>query len=252
MARPERNNVDYFPFICDEGKKMFYLEERHGNDGFATFIKILRELAKQNYHYLNLSEKNTMMYLSAKCKVSIEKLEVIISDLVELGKFDKKLWTDNKIIWCQDLINSIEDAYKKRKNTCINYHGLLLLLNDLGIRKLNKLPLNKGSNTQRKVENTKKKENLENLTPHSENLKLDVIWMESISKQQNITSHQIQLKLDEFENYLKSTLTNHGSKKEFANHFVNWLAKNLKKINDEEPRINRQTADTIRKNSQGW
>ena len=27
MARPERNTVDYFPFMCDEGKKMFYIEK---------------------------------------------------------------------------------------------------------------------------------------------------------------------------------------------------------------------------------
>ena len=48
MARPERNNVDYFPFYCEDGNKMFYLEETYGNDGFATFIKLLRELAKTN------------------------------------------------------------------------------------------------------------------------------------------------------------------------------------------------------------
>ena len=38
MARPERNSVDYFPFLCEEGNKMFYLEETYGNDGFATFV----------------------------------------------------------------------------------------------------------------------------------------------------------------------------------------------------------------------
>ena len=46
MARPQRNNVDYFPFYCEEGNKMFYLEETYGNDGFAVFVKLLRELAK--------------------------------------------------------------------------------------------------------------------------------------------------------------------------------------------------------------
>jgi len=135
MARPERNNVDYFPFLCEDGKKMFFLEETYGNDGFATFVKLLRELAKTDYHYLNLSKKTTIMFLSAKCKVSVETLESIINDLVDLEKFDKVLWGENKVIWCQDFVDSIQDAYGKRKNKCITYDGLLLLLVSLGVRK---------------------------------------------------------------------------------------------------------------------
>jgi hypothetical protein len=161
MARPERNNVDYFPFYCEDGNKMFYLEETYGNDGFATFIKLLRELAKTDYHYLNLSKPSTMMYLSAKCKVTKEVLESIINDLVELGKFDEVLWKENKIVWCNDFIESIQDAYKKRNNKCITLDGLLHLLNSLGVRKLG-LGVSKGDvNTQRKEEERKEEERKE-------------------------------------------------------------------------------------------
>jgi len=155
MARPQRNNVDYFPFYCDEGEKMFYLEETYGNDGFATFVKLLRELAKVDYHYLNLSKPSSMMFLSAKCKVSKETLELIIKDLVDLEKFDKELWNENKIIWCQDFIDSIQDAYSKRRNKCIDKNSLLTLLDGLGVRKLGKgtrkprkQPLKGDDNTQ--------------------------------------------------------------------------------------------------------
>lgn len=131
MARPEKNTVDYFPFICSEGKKMYYLEETYGNDGFATFLKILRELANTEYHYLDLSKNTTKMFLSAKCKVAKETLENIINDLVELGKFDKDLWEEFEVIWCQDFINSIQDAYKKRSNECIDKKGLRVLIEGL-------------------------------------------------------------------------------------------------------------------------
>lgn len=134
MARPQRNTVDYFPFYCAEGKKMFYLEETYGNDGFAVFLKILRELAKSEYHYLDLSKKTTLMFLSAKCKVSVETLEAIINDLVDLEKFDSVLWNENHIIWCQDFIDSIQDAYKKRNNNCVTRNTLILLLEAKGIR----------------------------------------------------------------------------------------------------------------------
>lgn len=167
MARPERNNVDYFPFICNEGKKMYYLEETYGNDGFATFVKILRELAKTNYHYLDLSNTKTLMFLSAKCKVSKENLELIINDLVELDKFDSVLWNENKIIWCQDFIDSIQDAYIKRKNDCITYQGLLQLLQSLGVRKQSKCQSIGPVNTQSKEEYNKEEQTNSNLSESS-------------------------------------------------------------------------------------
>ena len=165
MARPQRNNVDYFPFLCEEGNKMFYLEETYGNDGFAVFVKLLRELAKADYHYLNLSKTTTLMFLSAKCKVSKEILEAIINDLVDLEKFDAELWNENKIIFCQDFIDSIQDAYSKRLNKCIDRNGLILLLQAKGIRKQDKsIPKQSKSNsegvgnTQSIVEYNKEKE----------------------------------------------------------------------------------------------
>lgn len=161
MARPEKNTVEYFPFLCEEGKKMYYLEETYGNDGFAVFVKLLRELAKTNYHYLDLSKKTTLMFLSAKCKVSLETLESIINDLVELEKFNPQLWHENKIIWCQDFIDSIQDAYNKRKNKCITFDGLLLHLISLGIRKPSKLPSQGVGNTQTILKETKVKKTIE-------------------------------------------------------------------------------------------
>lgn len=117
-TKPAKNTVEYFPFICAEGKKMYYLEETYGNDGFATFVKILRELANTSFHFLDLSKSSSLMFLSAKCKVPKEMLESIINDLVELGKFDQQLWCEYRVIWCQDFIDSIQDAYKRRTNQC--------------------------------------------------------------------------------------------------------------------------------------
>jgi hypothetical protein len=151
MARPERNSVDYFPFYCDEGQKMFYIEKKYGNDGFSTFIKILRELAKKEFHYLNLNEKSSKMFLAAKCNVSEETLVSIINDLCELGKFDKDLWSVN-IIWCQDFIDSIQDAYGKRNNKCITFDGLRTLLTSLGVKLPSKLSLKVADKPQSIVE----------------------------------------------------------------------------------------------------
>lgn len=172
MARPQKNTVAYFPLDCEDGKKMHYIEETYGNDGFATFIKILRELARSEYHYLNLSKNTTLMYLSSRCKVSKEVLESIITDLVELEKFDRILWEENKIVWCQDFIDSIQDAYIKRKNKCITYDSLLTLLDGLGIRKLDKISNVISNNTQIRKDNTKVEEIKLKFNYKSELLKL--------------------------------------------------------------------------------
>lgn len=162
MARPEKNNVDYFPFFCKEGKSMFYIEQKYGNDGFATWVKILRELAVTDFHYLNLSDEINMMYLSAKCRVDKSVLEIIINDLVKLGQFDAELWELYQVIFSEKFVDSIADAYKKRNNSVICKKALLLLLQgksirklDKSIRKLDKCTSEVDGNTQSKVNKSK-------------------------------------------------------------------------------------------------
>ena len=155
MARPARNNVDYFPFMCKEGKTMFYIEERYGNDGFASWIKILRQLAVTDYHYLNLSNRVELMYLASKCKVSEDVLISIINDLTDMGEFDSDLWKNNKILFSVKFINHISDAYTKRNNKCITLPGLRVLLQGLGVLKPSKCTLKGVDNPQSIVEYTK-------------------------------------------------------------------------------------------------
>lgn len=161
MARPERNNVDYFPFLCKEGKAMYYVEQKYGNDGYAAWVKILRQLAITNHHFLNLSDKVELMFLSSKCRVSEEVLINLLNDLCEMGEFNKGLWLENRILWSDKFIDSIKDAYLKRNNKCINLDGLLFLLNSLGIRKLGKGELKAPDNTQRREEKSKEEKSKE-------------------------------------------------------------------------------------------
>jgi len=161
VARPERNNVDYFPFLCKEGKTMYYIEEKYRNDGFATWIKILRQLAVTDYHYLNLSNKVDVMFLSSKCKVSEDVLIAIINDLAEMGEFELNLWKESRVLFSVKFIDHISDAYLKRNNKCITLPGLLTLLDSLGVRKLGKSKPKGDVNPQSKVDYSKLEENKE-------------------------------------------------------------------------------------------
>lgn len=133
MATHEKKNVDYFPFLCKEGKAMFYIETKYGNDGYATWIKILRQLAVTNDHWINFSDETELMFMAAKCKITEGKLVEIINDLSKMGEFNSTLWTENKIIYSEKFILNIQDAYSRRNNKCMQLKDLCIHLLNLGI-----------------------------------------------------------------------------------------------------------------------
>lgn len=134
MGRPQRLTVDYFPHYIGNGKKMAFIENKYGNDGYATWFKILERLAESDYHYLSLNEEMSIMFLAAKCRVSETVLLSIIDDLCKIKVFNKIAWSD-RIIWSENFIESIGDAYDKRNNNPLTFEELSELLNSLGVLK---------------------------------------------------------------------------------------------------------------------
>jgi len=179
MARPQKNTVEYFPHLLSDGKKMFFIESRYGNDGYATWFKILEKLATSENHYLNLNTEEEVLYLASKCFIDESRLILIINDLVKVNVFDAELW-QNKIIWCPVFIDSIRDAYKKRNNKCINLEGLRILLTSLGILKPIKGILKVPDNTQSKVKYSKEDKSKEDKSTYSKDLLNDFFkyWTE--------------------------------------------------------------------------
>lgn len=132
MARPEKNDVDYFPFYCKEGASTNYIDEKYGNNGFAVWVKLLRLLAKTDFHYLDLSKKKTVMLVSSKCKVDEGFLINFLHDLAELEEIDKQL-LENNIVYSDKFVESIGDAYKKRNNDLMKKEEFIHMLVGLGV-----------------------------------------------------------------------------------------------------------------------
>jgi hypothetical protein len=217
MARPERNTVDYFPHLLGEGKKMYFIENKYGNNGYATWYKILEKLGSSEYHYLNLNREDELMFLAAKCKVSEELLISIINDLVKMEVFSKELWA-NKIIWCPQFMESIEDAYKKRNNKCITLDGLRLLLTSLGILKPSKCTIKGDVKPQRIEEDSKEEDSKVNYRSFA-HLKLSFLEFDKL-KAAGYSQIQIDNILNQIENYAKN--------KNYKNLYltaINWLNK---------------------------
>jgi hypothetical protein len=166
MARPESNTVSYFPHKIGDGKKIFSIETKYGNDGYATWFKILEKLATTDNHYLDLNDEVEVIYLSAKCKVSEQVLFSIINDLARLGCFDKILW-EKRYLWSQVFIDSIQDAYSRRNNKCMTYESLCKHLLGLCSTETELVYEILDSNTQSKVKESKEKKKEVGFTPPS-------------------------------------------------------------------------------------
>ena len=122
MARPERNDVDYFPHEVNHGRKMHIIESKYGNDGYSVWFKLLEQLGKASHHYIDVRDEANFMYLESIFKT--DKTEAILNDLSKLGAIDSFLW-NKRIIWSQKFVDSIQDAYRNRNNNLQDYTGLL-------------------------------------------------------------------------------------------------------------------------------
>jgi translation initiation factor 2 beta subunit (eIF-2beta)/eIF-5 len=220
MARPPRHNVDYFPHYISDGKKMFIIESKYGNDGYAVWFKLLESLAKTDDHWMDLSDPANMMYLCAKCRVSNDIMESIINDLANLGEVDGELWKDERVIWSQKFIESIEEAYKKRSNVCPKRETVITKLRGLGRCKPLKCRSEGDVNPHTKVNHTKPKETKEEeeaLPPPDHSL---ITWIKKNTPRvhqlkQPLTNEQAEKLIDDLEidkgprgEMLKDILTN--------------------------------------------
>jgi hypothetical protein len=127
MGRPVKHTVEEFNHPVISGKKMFIVQRQFGNDGYATWYKILEILGQSKHHYIDLSDSDQMLYVSSYCGVDSEKLIKIIDLIVSLRKFDQFLWT-KQIVFCKDFVKSIKKAYSRRSEDCITYNRLVSML----------------------------------------------------------------------------------------------------------------------------
>jgi len=125
MAREQRKDVDYFPHECIHGRKMHIIEAKYGNDGYATWFKLLEQLGKANDHFIDISEEMTLMFLTSVFKIDEEKTLLILNDLAKLEAIDKYLFNEFKVIYSPKFIESIKDAYRNRKGEITEYSVIL-------------------------------------------------------------------------------------------------------------------------------
>ena len=114
MARPKKETIDYFPHIIKEGKTIFILESKFGNDGYAFWFKLLEQLGKHKGLVYDCNNPSDWMFLLAKTLVTEDIANSILNTLADLGAIDLELW-ENRIVWSQNFVDGISDVFKRRE-----------------------------------------------------------------------------------------------------------------------------------------
>lgn len=147
VGRPEKYIISYFPHYTRDSKTLFILENKHGSDGYAFWFKLLEILCNSKGLYYDCTEEGSFEYLSAKTRVKPDIAKDILNTLAALGSIDKELW-QNKVIWCQGLIDNVLDVFKRRKSdipqrpiNLINVNTNSINVNNKSIN-VNKKPIN--------------------------------------------------------------------------------------------------------------
>jgi len=115
MARPEKKDVDYFPFYVKHGKTLAILEGKYKAIGSGFFVNFLKILAKTPDHHICLEDEASRIYFFSQILVE-ESQGIDMLNLMSItGKIDKTLWEQRQVIVSKDFLNSIEHAYAKRQ-----------------------------------------------------------------------------------------------------------------------------------------
>lgn len=118
MGRKSKQTVDYFPHVCNHKKTMFVLEQQFParNSGYNGWFKLLETLGKSEGHFYDCSSRENWEYFCAYIQFDVDQADVFIEKLAILGAVDKSLWQEHKIIWSDNFVEGVADAYAKRKS----------------------------------------------------------------------------------------------------------------------------------------
>ncbi|KKK68718.1 hypothetical protein LCGC14_2941220, partial [marine sediment metagenome] len=119
MARPERHDVDYFPFFIKDGRTLFILEAKYGCKGTGFFTNVMRLLCSTPDHHFCIQEDTDRLYFFSKTKCDEASGADMLDIMSKTRKIHTHLWVSSAVIVSEALLESLKDAYRKRINPII-------------------------------------------------------------------------------------------------------------------------------------
>ncbi|MDD5065282.1 MAG: hypothetical protein PHQ35_11065 [Phycisphaerae bacterium] len=160
MARKQRFDADYFPFIAKDGRTLFLLESKYKCLGTGFFTNVLRLLTLTPNHHIRIVDESDRMEFFARVKIDDQSGAEMLEIMLKTGKLHRKLWEDYGVIYCPDLITSLGPLYEKRSNKIISDAEIMEMYPKMG-QSAPETPYKVPGNTQSKVKERKEKETKE-------------------------------------------------------------------------------------------
>ena len=171
MSRPQRHDVDYFPFYIKDGRTLHVLESKYKGAGTGFFTNLFRFLSGRPDHHFCMEDMGDQLWFFSRTFVDEEEGFDMINLMVKTGKLDRDLWEQKKVIASHDFLESLKKAYEKRRNECITIDEIRELYGVNGTRnpqgdefpvletppQEDNFPLSGGINPQSKVKKSKEK-----------------------------------------------------------------------------------------------
>ena len=158
MGRNCKHIVDYFPHDTDssDSKTLTIIQAKYGNDGYSLWFKLLQLLGRTEGHFYDFNNPTDWEFMLAKMHIqSAEKAREILNTLAALGAIDKPLF-EAGIIWSDNFITRITDAYLRRKEK-LPIKPKVSISADINSKDVNINGVNDSRSTQRKGKERKGK-----------------------------------------------------------------------------------------------
>lgn len=131
MARPKKETIDYFPHQINHGPTMYILTSRWGNDGYAFWFQLLETLGTRPGMFIDCKNVGDWQYLLAKTRVTEDTANEILNVLADLGGIDTVFWKDDRIIFCQNFVDGVLDAFRRRQEQIPTRDGVIANINSV-------------------------------------------------------------------------------------------------------------------------
>ena len=193
MARPVKNNLDYFSHDCDMRNdiKIRNVRRKFGHKGYSVYVMMLEHLADCEYLQYEWNELSIEL-LVPDFDIDAEELKEIIEHCIKLKLFELELG----ILYCNTLHQRNKKVLTDRVSFDQNNSPLSKLKRDL-LSKSEINPSFPNESTQSKVKESKVKKSIEKQSKEEESIQNKMI--KEIEEQLELEEMQTNIMLKELE-----------------------------------------------------
>lgn len=119
MARPKKLTMDFFihDATASADRKIRLVSKKHGNDGYATYFRLLEALCQEQGMKLSLADTETGELLAEDFHLrDVQHLYNIIQYCADINLFDKQLWESERLVFSHGLHDRYAARLEERKS----------------------------------------------------------------------------------------------------------------------------------------